>query len=184
MKKNILLVFALIFSVIGFSQELDLGIKAGINFASLSDVEGGLSNKSGFQAGAFAGVKFSEKLGLQADLLFSQQGATFNAEDFDLTYVNVPIVLKYYVYKGLNIQAGPQFGFIVDDNIKELTFGGREAETTDVSGVVGLGYDLPFGLRVDGRYNFGLTDVLKDAGVNTTNGKNEVISIAVGYSFL
>ena len=31
-------------------------------------------------------------------------------------------------------------------------------ESTDVSGVVGLGLDLPLGFRVDGRYNFGLTE--------------------------
>ena len=47
------------------------------------------------------------------------------------------------------------------------------------SGILGVGYDLPFGLRVDGRYNFGFTDVLKDI-----SGKNSVVTLAVGFSFL
>ena len=179
MKKITLLVVAILISASGFSQEIDLGIKAGANFATLSDAQNGPSSKTGFQAGIFAGLKLGDKIGIQADILYSQQGAEFSATDFDLTYVNIPIVLKYYVFGGLNIQAGPQFGILVDDNIKELSSGILEAENSDVSGVVGLGYDLPFGLRVDGRYNFGFTEVIKD-----NKAKNSVITLAVGYSFL
>jgi hypothetical protein len=179
LKKLTVLLFAIFFSATGFSQGIDLGIKAGANFATLSDAGNGPSSKTGFQAGVFAGLKLGKKLGIQADLLYSQQGADFNLEEFDITYVNIPVVLKYYVFRGLNIQAGPQFGFVVDDNIEEVTSGLLEAETTDVSGVIGLGYDLPFGLRVDGRYNFGLTEVIK--GVD---GKNSVFTLALGFSFL
>ncbi len=178
MKKITLLVVAILISASGFSQKIDLGVKAGVNFATLSDVEGGPSNKTGFQAGIFAALKLGDKIGVQGDVLYSQQGAEFSATKFDITYVNIPIVLKYYVFGGLNIQAGPQFGIVVDDNIKDIE-ATLEAETTDISGVVGLGYDLPFGLRVDGRYNIGFTDVIKDV-----KGKNAVITLAVGYSFL
>ena len=62
-------------------------------------------------------MKFTDKVGIQADLLYSQQGAEFDAGEFDLSYVNIPVVLKYYLVQGLNIQAGPQFGFVVDDKI-------------------------------------------------------------------
>jgi len=163
------------------SQEIDLGIKAGANFATITDASN-VSNKTGFLAGAFVGFKFGDKIGLQADLLYSQQGAEFDGGEFDLTYVNVPVVLKYYLVQGLNIQAGPQFGFVVDDNIKTV-FGDIEqqieAESTDVSGVAGVGYDFPFGIRLDARYNFGLTEVSKGS-----DSKNSVVSLAVGYSFL
>ena len=185
MNKLTLLVFAFIISATGFSQSIDLGVKAGVNFATISDAEEGLSNKTGFQAGVFAALKLGDKIGIQADVLYAQQGAELNATEFDLTYVNIPIVLKYYVFGGLNIQAGPQFGILVDDNIKELSFGVVEAEKTDISGVVGLGYDLPFGLRIDGRYNFGFSEVFKAVGSNEEyKGKNTVITLAVGYSFL
>ena len=179
MNKLTVLVFAILISANGFSQEIDFGVKVGANFATLSDAENGPSSKTGFQAGIFAGLKLSDKIGIQADVLYSQQGAKFSATDFDLTYVNIPVVLKYYVFKGLNIQAGPQFGIVVDDNIKELSSGILEAETSDVSGIIGLGFDLPFGLRIDGRYNIGFTEVIKDY-----KGKNTVITLAVGYSFL
>lgn len=183
MKKLIVAVITLFIGTTAFSQEIDLGIKAGANFANISDASG-LSNKTGFQAGIFGGVKFTDKVGIQADLLYSQQGAEFDAGEFDLTYVNVPVVLKYYLIQGLNIQAGPQFGFIVDDDIVvDLgdVIADAKAENFDLSGVVGTGYDFPFGVRLDARYNFGLTDVSK---VNGLDGKNSVFSLALGYSFL
>lgn len=174
MKKLLVAVIALFMGTTVFSQSLDLGIKLGANFANISDVSD-LSSKTGFQAGAFAAVKF-QKVAVQADLLYSQQGAKFKFGKFDLDYVNVPIVVKYYLIQGLNVQAGPQFGFLVNDDVSA-----GEAKDMDISGVAGLGYDLPFGIRVDARYNFGLTDVSKVAGAE---GKNSVFSIALGYSFL
>src|SRR5690606_35214128 len=111
-----------------------------------------------------------------------QQGAEFDFGKFDVNYINIPIVLKYYLVQGLNVQAGPQFGFILDDDIYEMQNGGpsikANAEKSDVSGIVGAGYDFPFGIRLDARYNFGFTDVLKDG-----KSKNNVFSVALGYSF-
>lgn len=182
MKKIIVAVITLFIGTTVFSQEIDLGVKAGVNFSKISDIDN-LSNKTGFQAGVFAGIKFTDKVGVQADVLYSQQGAEFDGGKFDLNYVNVPIVLKYYLVQGLNLQAGPQFGFILDDDIYEEGLGGASvkanAEKSDVSAVVGAGYDFPFGVRLDARYNFGFTDVLKD-----DKSKNSVVSLALGYSFL
>lgn len=180
MKKLIVAVFTLFIGTTAFSQSLDLGVKAGANFATLTDA-GNFSNKTGFQAGVFAGIKFTDKVGVQADLLYSQQGAKFKGGDFDLSYVNIPIVLKYYLIQGLNLQAGPQFGFMVDDKISKVFGEIRKAEDFDLSGVVGAGYDFPMGIRFDARYNFGLTDV---SNIEGEKGKNSVVSLALGYSFL
>ncbi len=182
MKKLIVAVITLFIGTTAFSQEIDLGIKAGANFSNITDASG-LSNKTGFQAGIFGGIKFTDKVGIQADVLYSQQGAEFDSGKFDVNYVNIPVVLKYYLVQGLNIQAGPQFGFVLDDDIYEDTFGTNSieanAEKSDVSAVVGAGYDFPFGIRVDARYNFGLTKV-----VEGSDSKNSVFSVALGYSFL
>lgn len=182
MKKLIVVAIILFVGNSAFSQGIDLGIKAGANFANITDASG-LSNKTGFQAGVFGGIKFTEKVGIQADILYSQQGAEFDLGKFELDYVNIPIVLKYYLVQGFNVQAGPQFGFVVKDDVYTETLGGNSieanTENTDVSGVVGAGYDFPLGIRVDARYNFGLTDVVEGA-----SSKNSVFSLALGYSFL
>jgi len=178
MKKLSLLVLAIVFSVQSFSQGLDFGIKAGMNFANITDATG-LTNKTGFVVGVFAGVKLNDKLGVQGDLLYSQQGAEFDGGEIDLNYVIIPVVIKYYITESLNLQAGPQFGFVVDDNIKEVFNGISEAESFDLSAVIGAGFEFPFGIRVSGRYNIGLTDIMK-----LGDGKNTVATVAVGYSFL
>lgn len=178
MKKLSILILTIAFSVQSFSQGLDFGIKAGMNFANITDATG-LTNKTGFVVGVFAGVKLNDKLGVQGDLLYSQQGAEFDGGEIDLNYVIIPIVIKYYITESLNLQAGPQFGFVVDDNIKEVFNGISEAESFDLSAVIGAGFEFPFGIRVSGRYNIGLTDIMK-----LGDGKNAVATVAVGYSFL
>lgn len=168
------------------AQELDLGLKAGANFSNFSDTKGAdMSSKTGFHVGAFAAFRMGS-IAIQPELLYSQQGAKFESQDIDLNYVNVPVMFKYYLFQGLNIQAGPQFGFVVDDNVKEVFSEIAEANKFDLSGLVGIGLDLPFGFRLDGRYNFGFDKVLKSNSdmVGNPSVKNSVFTLSVGYSFL
>ena len=150
------------------SQSLDLGVKAGINYASISDINS--DGKVGFTGGAFAGVRFNT-LGLQVEALFSQQGGELDGLDIDTDYLLVPVMAKIHFLRVLNIQFGPQFSYLLSDN--ELS------EQLDVSGAVGLGVNLGSSLRVETRYNFGFTDAFKGA-----SGKNRFISLALGLSFL
>jgi len=175
MKKVIAVVMFLFMGTTMFSQGIDLGIKAGANFSTLSDVVG-VSNKTGFHAGLFGAVKFNSKIALQAELLYSQQGAKWDFGEFDLNYMNVPVFIKYYLIQGLSVQIGPQFGFIIDDKVTNA-----EINKSDISGILGLGYDFPLGIRIDARYNLGFSDVQKGDNVE---GKNSVFSLALGYSFL
>ncbi|MGV6828147.1 MAG: porin family protein [Flavobacteriales bacterium] len=177
MKLKCLFIGAFLFTSMLFSQEVDFGVKAGVNFSTLTKTNGA-SNRTGFVAGIFGAIKLSNKLGIQADLLYSQQGAKFDVGDFNLNYVNVPVVAKYYLIKGLNVQLGPQFGFKVDDNISKVFGNVVKAESFDLSGLAGVGFDLPMGIRLAGRYHFGLTDTF-----NIDNTKNAVFTLSVGYSF-
>lgn len=188
MKKLILITLALISTSTFFGQGLDLGIKAGVNFATITDAAE-FDSRTGFVGGVFVGGKFNDKIGIQADLLYSQQGAEFELGEFNLDYVNVPIVLKYFVTDNLNIQLGPQFGILIDDEAQTVigeTINDIATNNFDLSGVVGLGFDLPLGIRIDGRYNFGLNNVpdAKNPDGSDVEGKNSVITLSLGYSFL
>lgn len=191
MRKLFVYVCIGIFGVgVASAQEIDLGLKAGANFSNFSDTKDlEMSNKTGFQVGAFAAIRIGN-IGIQPELLYSKQGAKFRGKDIDLDYVNVPVILKYYIVQGLNVQVGPQFGFVVDDNLGKVFTDineGVKAREFDVSGLVGIGLDLPFGIRLDGRYNFGLSDTFKSGSedVNFINpGKNSVFTVSLGYSFL
>ena len=174
MKKIIFLALMVLFTAKSLSQGVDLGIKVGANFATLTELPN-VDTRTGLNFGAFFTIKFNDKIAIQGDVLYSQQGAEFDLDKVDLDYVNVPIVFKYYLVKRLNLHVGPQFGFLVSD------FDASEFEdsykSTDVSGVVGLGLDLPLGFRVDGRYNFGLTELLPDV-------KNNVFSLSIGWTII
>lgn len=180
MKKVLMVLFVFSTSLGVSAQGIDFGVKAGVNFANLSNAVN-FEGRTGFVAGVFVGGKLNDNIGVQADLLYSQQGGEFEFNKFELNYVNVPIVIKYYVSNGFNLQLGPQFGILLDEDTNAVSevIDNIATNDFDLSGVIGIGYDLPMGIRLDGRYNFGFTDVSK-----TVEGKNSVITLAIGYSFL
>jgi opacity protein-like surface antigen len=106
--------------------------------------------------------------------------------------VNIPIMLKLYTVAGINIQAGPQFGFItnaetpIEDQLNPGSYRVEDVKdkmkSSDFTVALGLGWDLPFGLTVDARYNLGLSKIYDDAPTNETeNAKNQVFQLSLGY---
>mgnify|MGYP001178422548 FL=1 len=185
MKNFTLLVFALLLSTSSFSQGVDLGIKGGATFANLTNVTDG-STKTGFVGGAFVTIKFSDKIAIQGDLLYSQQGVELDVDKINLDYINFPLVLKYYIIKRINIQAGPQFGTVINDSLGGFLGSNIDFNSFDVTGVVGIGVDLPLNFRITGRYGFGLSDISfsdNDSSIDT-DSKNSVFSLTAGFSFL
>lgn len=187
MKKLSFLAVAMFFTIAAYSQaEVSVGIKAGPNFANIdtdASIGANYKNRSGFHGGAFALFKFGQ-IGLQPELIFSQQGSkvTFNSQDFDAnyTYFNIPVILKLYTIAGINIQAGPQFGFLTSQKNELLESVNVEADlkNSDLSLALGLGWDLPMRLSIDARYNLGLSDNSNNSAVEV---KNQVWQVSLGY---
>jgi hypothetical protein len=195
MKKLLVFAAALCFATAAFSQaQFSVGLKAGPNFANI-DTEGSAGsnykNRTGFHGGAFALLKFG-KIGIQPELLFSQQGSKvkFNGGDVEANYnyFNIPIIVKLYTVAGINLQVGPQFGFVAggEQKFTDQTSGIQTKQdakdvlkSSDFSAALGVGWDLPFGLSIDGRYNLGLSDVSK--GSMSPEAKNQVWQVSVGY---
>lgn len=172
-----------------------LGIKAGPNFSKLdvnSSAGDNYKSRTGFHGGAFALIKLT-KIGIQPEILFSQQGSkvTFNSGDGEANfdYINIPIILKLYTIAGLNLQVGPQFGFLSGGEVKETiggittTYDAKEFyKGSDFSAALGIGWDLPFGLTLDARYNLGLSKV--NDGQNSSQSKNQVFQISAGFKLI
>lgn len=161
-------IFILMIST-GKAQSLNLGVKGGINYASISNID--QDSRLGLTGGAFVGVKFNT-LALQTEFLFSQQGGKFNQNDIETDYLLIPVILKLHFLKIFNLQAGPQFSYLINDSNLLVS------EQLDISGAAGLGLNLG-NLSIDMRYNYGFTDAFKGA-----SGKNRFISVALGISFL
>ncbi len=177
----------LLLSAGAFAQaQVAVGVKGGLNFAKLdgTSADGTFKNRTGYHFGAFGLIKLS-KIGIQPEILFSQQGSKIktNTGDFDanFSYINIPVLIKLYTIAGINLQAGPQFGFlsraeIDDQNVKD------SFKKSDISLALGAGWDLPFGLTVDARYNLGLSKI--DDTATADKIKNQVWQISVGYKII
>ena len=176
------------------------GIKAGPNFSTIdtkSSPGTNYKNRTGFHGGAFILIK-AAKIGVQPEIIFSQQGSKveINSQDFEsnFSYVNIPIMLKLYTVAGINIQAGPQFGFVTHAEAPIQQQIGSPTTVADVKDRMkssdftlglGLGWDLPFGLTLDARYNLGLSKIYDNApSQQTDDAKNQVFQFSLGYKLI
>jgi len=192
---------------IGFSanaqQEVKFGPKAGVNFSNLSNIDDS-KMLTGFYVGAVAEIKFNDKFSVQPEVVYSAQGAkskyseNYLGSNFSydskakLDYINIPIMAKYYIVDGFSVELGPQFGFLVKAEDKTEISGAGVSETIksdmkdytksfDFGIGIGVAYDLANGFFANARYNFGLSDIVKDNEVDSV--KNGVIQVGVGYKF-
>lgn len=176
------------------SAQAAFGLKGGVNLTSLKvdDPDASYDSRTGFHAGVFMRGRV-DKVGIQPEvLLFTQRGeGTFSLGRVEesFTYLSIPVMLKFYPIGGLNIQAGPQFGFLLDGERKyESAFGTIKDDikdsykSSDVSISLGGGYDFGFGLGLDVRYNIGVKDINNE--VDGDPAKSRIFLISLGWNFL
>jgi len=178
------------------SMDVSFGVKGGVNFATVTGDEfDSPDSRTSFHVGLVGEMPISEMFSLQAEALYSGQGFDFDFEgpdgdnaEFQLDYINVPVLAKVYIIEGLSIEVGPQFSFLVneevdfnpnsDDGDIDLEDSMFEANTFDFGVAGGLTFQTNMGLFATGRYTMGLTDIYDDADI-----KNSVFQIGIGYKF-
>ena len=167
--------------------------KVGVTLATIS------SDDSKFKFGMAAGIEGQYQLnnwfGLSAAVMYSQQGA--KAKNYDLKlnteYINIPVMAKFYVTKGLSLNVGLQPGFMTKAKAKG---DGRTIDVksncnkVDFSIPMSIAYEFENGLSFEARYATGLTNVGKDVFDSSSSSwdkayknKNEVFMLTVGYKF-
>ncbi|MFZ2907230.1 MAG: porin family protein [Cyclobacteriaceae bacterium] len=188
MKKLLIVILLSVAGYGGYAQaQVAIGLKAGVNLSKLNTDDAGAntSNITAFHGGAFALFKLT-KIGIQTELLFSQQGSKVedisgDLQDLKMSYMTIPVMVKFYLAGGFNLQAGPQFGFL-----NSAEFDGDDVKgsfkNSDISANLGVAWDAPFGIVLDARYNIGLSDISDD----TTLGelKSGVFQFSVGYKLI
>lgn len=206
MRKLVLSAAAAVLGIMGVdaqnanTEALQLGVRAGYNLSNLSgDLADEIDTKSlsGFHIGLFTEFPVAPRFSIQPEVMYSTQGAKFEGLGSEATlrtqYLNVPVLAKFYVAEGFNLQAGPQIGFLtgaeyqvdgaddidVSDNMKGTDFGL----------LFGAGYKVAQGVTIDARYNMGLSNTLDDdanvdEGIGTDQEwKNGVFQVGIGYQF-
>ncbi|NMH28097.1 porin family protein [Flavobacterium silvaticum] len=182
------------------SRKPTFGVKGGVNFATVTGGDfDSPDSRTSFHAGALAEFPLADIFSLQVEALYSGQGykADFSGSDgdkaeFQLDYINVPVLAKFYIVKGLSIEAGPQFSFLVHEEFDfnpnsgngdiDLNNTDLDAENFEFGVAGGLTFQTEFGLFASGRYNYGFTEIFrKTEGLDDIH--NSVFQISVGYKF-
>ena len=157
-------------------SDIVFGVKGGYantNFGGDADTKAA----SNFYIGGLVDFHLSEKLHIQPELLYSMEGS--DEDELNLDFIRIPVMFKYFVGEGFNLQAGPELAFVagggaIKDSLKSMDFGLG----------FGAGYELSSGLMFDARYNLGLSDLnddttaFGDAKITTTS-----FQIGLGYRF-
>jgi hypothetical protein len=185
MKKNLSLLAFLIFASAAQAQ---IGVRVGIGSTNFSteDVQRAFTSLIRPHLGAYYGMKATEKLTVEPGLFYSGKGmTTVNDKNKEFTeslsYVDIPVLVRYAVNEDFNVFAGPQVGFLLARKYTEESLkltntapvGGYE-----IGGVFGVGYQLTAELNLQESYDFGIAPFKYfQADVNNT-----VFKLSLGYT--
>jgi opacity protein-like surface antigen len=173
-------------------KSVSFGVKGGVNFSSMTgeDIDNPDSRTS-FHVGALVEIPVSDMFSVQAEAMYSGKGFDFEYEGTDgdnaelqLDYIDVPVLAKIYVTKGLSIEAGPQISFLINEELDSNPNSDSgdidldSAESVDFGLAGGLSFQTDMGIFATGRYSYGLSEIYKDVDVHNTN-----FQIGIGYKF-
>jgi hypothetical protein len=166
------LLAALLFSQVMMAQ-FHIGIKGGANVIKVDGISFKDQFRYGYHIGGFAEIGLGAKLGIQPEVLFNQYSTTLdsnyksiyqgvfnsNQSSVKLGYLSIPILLNYKLLGNfLSLQAGPQFGVLINQDKTLLQNGGEAFKKGDFSMIAGA--QIKFSaIRVSGRYVVGLNNI-------------------------
>ncbi len=196
MKKIFLFLFtAILFSSV--SAQMKIGYKAGVNFSNIKrEIGDGYSVLPGFNTGVFTNIYFSDKYFLDVELLYSAKGyksklipagTTRNRLD----YLSLPVLVGLNVGKKIDFVLGPEINYLTKAVI--INKNNRITNTNfyqkfDIGIDAGVGYNLSKKIKLEARYNYGLSKLVKvySEGGEVFYSKylfNRVIQIDMAYIF-
>ncbi|MDO5655396.1 MAG: porin family protein [Flavobacteriaceae bacterium] len=167
--KNLFLSMIALFTMSALNAQSGFGVNGGLLMGmGKSDYMGHSSSDS--EAGFYVGVFKQFPLGEGFELQPALNAGLIN----DVFLLQIPVIFKYYVAEGFNIQAGPQLLFDFEDYPDDFT-------GFNFGIAAGLGYDftekflaeIRYGLQVNNGYTGDADYSLK---LNTLN-------LGVGYKF-
>lgn len=190
------------------SQEAHFGLKGGFNYSSIvGDLTEGLKFRFSGHGGVFLEIDFFGNFKLQPELLYSSQGFQYSTDlaaiqtngavgeenDFrtnvQLNYITVPILGKFALNDRLDIEFGPQFGFLLNQvtknkNLDENSNIERRSSISgdfqlDYGAAVGLGIKLNDYLFLSPRFYIGLRNRLN--ALQGAQNYNAAIQLSLNY---
>ena len=172
MKSKFLFLFAAILLSHAMMAQFHIGVKGGANITKVDGESFKDQFRYGYHLGGFAEVRMGNKFVLQPEVLFNQYATKLDSSyknvyydvfggnsNIKLNYLSIPIVINYKLIGSfLSLQAGPQFGVLIDQSKTVLQNGGNAFKNGDLSMLAGLQFKIA-ALRINGRYAIGLNNI-------------------------
>jgi hypothetical protein len=171
-KLFLLLIGALVFSQTLMAQ-FHIGVKGGANIVKIDGVSFKDEFRYGYHLGGFAEIGLGDKFQIQPEVLWSQVSTSvdsnykhvyqnvFNSDQstVKLNYLSIPLLLNYKLIGNfLVLQAGPQFGILLNQDKTLLQNGGEAFKKGDFSLLAGAQIKIS-AIRLTGRYVVGLNNI-------------------------
>jgi hypothetical protein len=187
-----------------FFVQAQIGIKAGVNFAKVSNASSiNSSNKSGFNVGLFLAPPSKKILSSRTELVFSRQGYDYktssNTGNVNLDYIQMGQLASINITKYVSLLFGAQTAYLVSaqaDSTKNT--GGSSGSyngVMDLYNRIDYGYAVGaevhpvLGLIIGARYNVSLAKIYKDIqsfqrpSFSSEDAKNNVVQVFAGWRF-
>jgi len=210
MKKIVLMVAAVALmagsisaQVVDNRNELQFGLKIGLNLSNVYDSEGeqfDADAKFGLAAGGFLSIPIGTYLGVQPEILFSQKGfkatGTLLGSPYEFTrttsYLDIPLLIALKPSPMVTLLAGPQYSYLmkqkdvftsgVGNSQQEEEFDNDNIRKNTMCFLGGL--DLNFDRLVfGGRVGWDLYNNNGDGTSTTPRYKNVWYQATVGFRF-
>lgn len=185
---------ALVFFTQSAMAQFNLGIKGGVNINKVDGKAFRDEFRYGYHLGGFAEIGLGGKLSIQPEVLFNQfqtrADSSFknvyqnsvnisNYQNVKLNYLSIPLLVNYKLGSLFSLQAGPQYGILIDQS-KNLLQNGKEAfKKGDFSLIGGAQIHLSR-LRLTGRYVVGLSNISDIS--NQNKWRNQGFQLSLGFA--
>ncbi|MBT3612463.1 MAG: PorT family protein [Flavobacteriales bacterium] len=195
-KKFAILLFCGFFALSIQAQNFGGGIILGLSTSQVSGDNLGGFNKAGILAGGFIDLQLSTTLKGQMEMTFIQKGsnnANMNKNsisDISLSYVEIPLLLKYQQSSTIAIEGGIETAFLISSSDNDIygqisANSTRKFNTTDISIFIGLDYFINPRLILNSRISNSILPIRAHASGATfqlNKGQyNSVLSFALHY---
>ncbi|MEP6950219.1 MAG: porin family protein [Ginsengibacter sp.] len=202
-KLNLLLLL-----IIPLLLHAQIGIKAGLNFANVTNASSiNSSHSSGFMVAIFLAPASKGIISYHTEIGFSQQGYDYktnsNTGNVTLNYIMMPHLIGINITRFFQLQLGGQTSYLInakaDSNKSQSSSTNPYSKQLDYYNRFDYGAAAGFeihpvpGLLIGARYNISFGDLYKNMS-NTTpgetpsfipsvNAKNNVVQIFAGWRF-
>jgi hypothetical protein len=194
--KSIIFIALAVFTQIANAQTF--GIKAGANFAKMTDLGSDQKSILGFHVGPVVDFELRKNIYFNSGLLYSLKGSKIKGigdygkdiQTIKLNCVEMPLNIAYKFSNGeassFFVQAGPYLDYVINGNVEldgkkgDIVFGGENQMRRFELGIgIGCGYEF-HSILTSLSYQYGLTNQFdsQDAMV-----RNKVLQLSVAYMF-